>query len=219
MAASKTINLTKQAIHAIPLPERGTVSYRDSRESGLSLYKTTTGVVTFFVRKRIDGRDERIVVGRFPDVTIEQARKQAGIIKGEIAAGRDPNHKKRQLRQEITFGQLFSEYMERYSRQRKRSWIYDEREVNRFLPHWFTRRLSTITMQEVATLHERIGRENGPYQANRILERIRAMFNKAIAWGLGRCKSGCRRRQVQGAVTGPFRAARRVASALCSHRR
>ena len=32
-------------------------------------------------------------------------------------------------------------------------------------------------------LHEKIHRENGLYQANRMLERIRGMYNKAIEWG------------------------------------
>ena len=183
MTTSKSFNFTKQSIGALTAPERGTISYRDTKEDGLSLYKTAAGVVTFFVRKRINGRDDRVIIGRFPDVTIEQARKRARVIKGEIASGADPNAKKRALRQELTFGELFQEYMERYSKPRKRSWAYDEREVNRFLSHWFKRRLSAITSHDVQALHEQVGRDNGLYQANRILERIRAMFNKAIAWG------------------------------------
>jgi integrase len=35
----------------------------------------------------------------------------------------------------------------------------------------------------VQRLHERICEENGLYQANRLLERIRAIYNKAIEWG------------------------------------
>jgi integrase len=33
-------------------------------------------------------------------------------------------------------------------------------------------------------MHDRIGRENGKYEANRLLERIRAIYNKMIEWGL-----------------------------------
>ncbi len=139
--------------------------------------------MTFFVRKRVAGRDERIKIGRFPEVTIEQARKRARVLKGEIAAGQDPTVKNKQLRQELTFSQLFELYMEHYSRPRKRSWRSDEREVKQYLAHWLSRRLSAITRNDVAVLHERMGRDNGPYQANRVLARISAMFNKAIDWG------------------------------------
>ena len=45
------------------------------------------------------------------------------------------------------------------------------------------KKISTITNQEVRNLHEKVRSENGLYQANRILERIRAIYNKAIEWG------------------------------------
>jgi integrase len=51
------------------------------------------------------------------------------------------------------------------------------------LSHWFKRKSSTITKQEIQLLHERIRDENGLYQANRILERISSIFNRAIEWG------------------------------------
>ena len=157
MKQRKAFNFTKAAIAALAPPAQGMASYRDTKEDGLSVYITAKGVVTFFVRKRVAGRDERIKIGRFPEVTIEQARKRARVLKGEIAAGQDPTAKNKQLRQELTFGQLFELYMERYSRPRKRSWRSDEREVKQYLAHWLSRRLSTITRNDVAVLHERMG--------------------------------------------------------------
>ncbi len=73
--------------------------------------------------------------------------------------------------------------MERYSKLHKKSWKYDEREINNFLPHWFNRKISSITKQEIKTLHDNIGNNNGIYQANRLLERIRAIYNKVLKWG------------------------------------
>ena len=180
---SEKINFTKSTIEKLPTPKKGLSYYKDSKEKGLSLYITANGVITFFVRKRINGRDERIIIGNFPEMSLENARKQALIIKSEAAQGINPNQEKNNLKQEITFGDLFSEYMERYSKKYKRSWKYDEREINKFLPHWFKRKISTIANQEIRILHEKISDENGLYQANRLLERIRAIYNKAIEWG------------------------------------
>ncbi len=179
----KAFNFTKSEIQKLPVPAKGMMSYRDTKEKGLSLYITAGSAVTFFVRKRIHGRDERVKLGAFPDMTVEQARVAALKTKAAIAGGANPNMEKTKLRQETTFAELFHDYMERYSKPHKKSWIYDQREVNKFLPHWFTRKISSITKQEVAKLHEKVGRENGQYQANRLLERIRAIFNKAIEWG------------------------------------
>ncbi|MCD9149284.1 tyrosine-type recombinase/integrase [Pseudophaeobacter flagellatus] len=73
--------------------------------------------------------------------------------------------------------------MDKYSKVHKKSWKYDEREVNKYLSHWFRRKISSIDRAEVERLHAKIGKENGIYQANRLLERIRSIFNKGIEWG------------------------------------
>ena len=176
-------SFTKKLLSDIAAPKKGRKYLHDNREKGLSAYVTPSGAVTFYVRKRVNGRDERIIIGRFPDVSIEQARKKALDIKAQVALGKDPAADKKRLRSEITFGEMFQEYMERYSKKQKRSWQYDEREVNKFLSHWFTRKASSITKREVQALHERIHDGNGLYQANRILERISAIYNRAIRWG------------------------------------
>ena len=79
----KTINFTKTIINNLPIPEKKLSYYKDSKEKGLSLYITNNGVITFFIRKRINGKDERILMGNYPDVSIENARNQAKIIKGK----------------------------------------------------------------------------------------------------------------------------------------
>lgn len=40
-----------------------------------------------------------------------------------------------------------------------------------------------ITKQEVQLIHEKIRKENGLYQANRMSARIHIIYNKAIEWG------------------------------------
>jgi site-specific recombinase XerD len=109
--------------------------------------------------------------------------KLAAEPKGRIAAGKNPQKERRAVRAEMTFGALFEDYMTKYSTVHKRSWEYDEREVNKFLPYWFKRKISSIDRAEVERLHAKIGKENGTTQANRLLERIRSIFNMAIDWG------------------------------------
>ena len=92
----------------------------------MSRYVPSTGAITFFIRKRINGRDERIKLGAFPDLSVENARKKALQAKADIANGKNPNHDKNKMRDEITFQQLFNSYMERYSKKEKKSWQYDD---------------------------------------------------------------------------------------------
>ena len=141
------------------------------------------GSKSFYVYKKINGKPERILIGAFPDMSVELARKQAKIILGQIALGNNPNQDIQKIKKEMTLGKLFEEYMTRYSKIHKKSWKYDEREINKYLSHWFKRRISDISKIDIKLLHEKIYSENRLYQANRILERIRGMYSKAIEWG------------------------------------
>jgi integrase len=178
------INFKKSTLESLIPPSKGRSYYHDEKEKGLSAYLTSNGVLTFYTRKRVSGRDVRMTIGVYPDVSIEQARRKSVELKGLVASGVDPNEQKKKIKiNNKTFEELYVEYMERYSKKHKRSWKYDEREVNKFLSHWFKRKLSDIKKTEVQLLVEKIHDTNGLYQANRILERVRAMYNKAIEWG------------------------------------
>jgi integrase len=181
---SYRINFIKSVLLNISLPAKGKRDYYyDLKEAGLILDVTSTGSKSFYLYRRINSKPERILLGAFPDLTIEQARKLALQKKGEIAFGINPKDKIKSLKQEITFGIMFEEFMERYSKKNKRTWKEDQREVSRFLSHWFKRKSSSITKQEIQILLEKIRDENGLYQANRLFERIRAIYNKHIEWG------------------------------------
>lgn len=182
--ASHRLHFTKAALLKAPAAAKGARDYYyDEREAGLMMAVTPAGSKAFYLYKRIEGRPERLKLGGFPDMTVEQARKAAAKAKGAIAAGKNPQKDKKAIRDEMTFGALFGEYMDKYSKVHKKSWQYDEREVNKYLSHWFRRKISSIDRAEVERLHAKIGKENGIYQANRLLERIRSIFNKAIEWG------------------------------------
>lgn len=178
------INFTKASLLKAPLPEKGKLDYyKDMRESGLEMIISGGGAKTFYLYRKINGRPERVKLGRFPDLSVENARKSAQKNKGMIAEGINPNEERRRVRDEYTFKELFDLYMERYSKIHKRSWKYDINEVNKHLPHLFKRKISTITKDEISRLHAKIGKDSGLYQANRILERVRSIFNKGIEWG------------------------------------
>jgi integrase len=181
---SKKYNFTKNFVESLKPAKAGKRDYyKDAKVNGLEVMVTANGNKSFKVTKKKGGRFIRVTIGGYPDLSVENARTKALEINSQIAQGVNPNEEKNQLRQEITFGDLFEQYMERYSKKSKKSWKYDEREVNKFLSHWFKRKISAISNQEIRILHDKIRDENGLYQANRLLERIRAIFNKAIEWG------------------------------------
>ncbi len=181
---TQQINFTKKTVQELPNAASGKRDqYQDMRTKALRLEVTDNGKKTYKVYRKMAGRPIRYTIGDIEDWSIENARAKAEEVSALISKGINPNIEKRRIKEEITFGEMFADYMERYSKKHKRSWQYDEREVNKFLPHWFTRKLSSIHRDEVLRLHDKIASENGLYQANRLLERIRAIYNKAIEWG------------------------------------
>jgi integrase len=178
------IRFNKTLIESLKPPtDKERQIYYDTEVKGLMLQIFASGSSTFYLYRKFQGRPVKVKLGRYPDISVEKARKLAVKTSNELADGINPNEQKKAVRGDITFKDMFEEYMQRYSRKHKRSWKYDEREINKFLSHWFSKKASSISKQEVQRLHEKIREENGLYQANRILERIRAMYNKTIEWG------------------------------------
>lgn len=177
-------NFTKYFLENVPLPLKGRTYIQDTKVSGLALYITNTGCRTFFVRKRVKGRDQKLIIGRYPHVSIENARKQALNFLGQIACGKDPlEEQRKEMQDNLTFGDQVHEYMERHSKMEKKSWKTDERTFRKYLSCWFGRKLSNIRKEEVQLLVEKVRKENGKYEANRVIEKVRHLYNKADEWG------------------------------------
>jgi integrase len=180
----QAFNFTARAIEELPpSASRNLAIYYDEKDPRLGLYITKAGHKSYFVRKRIKGKDRRIVIGSAGEMTPDHARESLRNMKQMFLAGVDPLVEKERARQAgLTLGDLFEQYMERYSKLQKKSWRYDESEIKAFLSHWFKVRLSDIKRSDIRLLHEKLFKEKGPYRANRMLERIKAMYNKAIEW-------------------------------------
>ena len=55
--------------------------------------------------------------------------------------------------------------------------------IEGYFAKWHGRPLKEITTDEVFRLHQRLGKENGRYAANRAVALLRTMFNLARDWG------------------------------------
>jgi integrase len=179
------VRLSKDAIeHAeIPALGHGDRFLRDSVVQGLGVRIYANGAKTFIFEARIKRRMRRLTVGRWPDLTVLLARKQALELRARIARGEDPAADAEAARAEPTFADFTATYLKDHAHPRKRSAWQDENTLRRYVPtSWNARRLSDITAGEVARLHARIGADHGHYSANRLLALLRTMFNLARTW-------------------------------------
>jgi integrase len=180
---AEKMNFTQASVAKLPLPAAGRTYYADAKTPGLVLCVWDTGVKTFELYKRMGGRPTRLKIGRFPEVTVEQARKEVARMTGRLAQGSNPADDRRKARGETTVAELFALYLDGHAKPHKRSWKEDQAQYDRYLAAWKARRLSQVRPADVTALHAKIGRENGHYAANRMLALLSAMFTFAARLG------------------------------------
>ena len=176
-------NFIKKSLTTLRTSNKKVAVYHDTTKHGLKLLVRPTGIKTFALYRKIKGKPERITIGRFPEITIEQARKQADLLNAKIASGINPNEEKRTLRSEMTIKGLFDRYLERYAKVHKKSWQEDANQFRRYLKDWENRKLSSIRKSHIQKLHTEVGANKGHYAANRLLALLHTIFNMAIDWG------------------------------------
>ena len=186
--SNRSVNLTKTVVDKTPTPATGQAFIRDSKLPGFGMRITSGGARTFIVEKRIDGRVRRIKIGRFGELTCEQARKEAQRLLGRIAVGENPiAERERERMAGTTLEAAFADFFKR--RELKEKTLYDYRRlIEVAFQAWRERPISQIGKREVLDLHRRLGEERGEAYANLAMRFLRSLFNFAIpyyedAWG------------------------------------
>lgn len=158
----------------LPAPNTGFDVVQDISEPRLRMYVTSRGVKTFFVRKRVHGRDRRIIIGNYPTVDIEDARNAVPQIL-ENAMQKPRVHRKK-----ITLKKFLDIYLEKRVRRNSTSRYKLERAIARHLTQILDKNMFDITRDDVAGVIEKIP---GPAIASRMQEFLQSVFKYAVDSG------------------------------------
>ncbi len=188
--------LTKRRVDALPIPsalapgKTAQARYYDKgKESitgfGVRVTRTSTGKVAkvFFVERRLKkgGPQHRITIGRYPGMSVEQARDEAEIYIGEMTRGINPtDSRKAKDNESTTLKKAFEAFLEERKLNQKTRRDY-ENVMNSALSDWKRRRLDSITGTMVKNKHKRLTDNNGAVYANLSMRTFRSVFNFAIA--------------------------------------
>lgn len=156
------------------------IFYRDEQLKGFALRVTASGTKSFVVEKNIGNKVRRITLGKYGALTVEQARKEAQKVMGQIATGIDPiAEKQSQKMSVITLEQVFNDYKQA-RKSLKHNTLYNyERVLNIGFTGWKSKPFLSITKDKVAKHHEKLGKEHGEAYANLAMRLLRALFNFA----------------------------------------
>lgn len=173
------VKLTKSGIDKLSPPDTGYALLWDDALPGFGLRITATGVRSFIVQKRINGKEHRATLGRYGVLTPEQARREAQKFLGQVAQGNDPVAEKVRARSvSATLKDVIKAYLE--SRQLKPRTIADIKHAFKSLDDWENKPLNSITREMVSKRHRELGLHSQA-RANLAMRYLRAVFNFAIA--------------------------------------
>ena len=170
----------RAATAARPRASEYTVWDRSLKHFGLRVYPS--GIRSFIVQIRVNGRLRKFTLGRYPTTSAAEARRRGAQLLARIWAG-EPPAPLRKAR-----APLFRDFAVRYRKQRNGRWkpssveTYDIYMRNRLMPHFGHLRLDAIDHACVSAWFDAASAHK-PGAANRAYEILRAMLNTARQWG------------------------------------
>lgn len=173
--------ITQQTIKHLVTDEPADRIIWDSELRGFGVRITETGVIRYILDYRFRGKKRRYTIGRHPEYTTTAARDEAMALRVDIQNGHDPLEERDQWKSEPGFRALAESYIKAAETRKRESSLYDDRRMLKkiILPAIGDRRLGEIKQSEIARLHESLS--TTPYQGNRVLALLSAVFNYGIA--------------------------------------
>ncbi|MBQ1996953.1 MAG: hypothetical protein II238_00715 [Alphaproteobacteria bacterium] len=158
----------------LPAPAKGFNVVQDMEDARLRLYITSRGVKTFFVRKRVNGKDKRIIIGNYPEIDVDDARRAVENVL-ESATKKSVVRRKK-----ITFKEFLDLYLKNKVRRNEDSYMKLLRSVNRHLADLFDKNISDISSDDLQNVVSKI---SGTAIAARMQELMQSVFKYAIEQG------------------------------------
>ena len=174
--------LTDKQVRSVR-PSGAPVDVRDGLQRGLVLTVLPSGRKQWTLRYRFGGKQRRLVLGDYPELSLSKARDEAEEVRNAVRKGRDPSGERREAKAppKDTVDALAADYLKKHARRFKRTAAEDERILNVYvLPHWQGRSTKELTRRDVRALVENIAERGAPIMANRVLAVVRKMLNFAV---------------------------------------
>ncbi len=179
--------LTDAAVRSEVPPKSGQAEIWDSRIRGFGVRISSGGTKSFILLYRYNGRPRRMTLGRYPTLSLADARKLANDALYKLSHGTDPGAEKvreRRMPAIENFDAFVDHFIETYARRKNRSADETARLLRReFVAVWRSRPLREISKQDVAAVLDRIMNAGKETTANRSLAAIRKLFNWAVERG------------------------------------
>lgn len=155
----ETFKFTKAKLESLPPAERGQVEYGDTVVNGLRLRVGISGAKSFCISRKRNGKFIRATLGRFPDLTIDNARAKALELLGDVATtGRNPNVEKRiNEKALVTLKDALDTYIKSRDERLSTDTAKQYRSIlQNFSGDWMKQPIASISRERVETRHKAV---------------------------------------------------------------
>ena len=157
--------------------------------NGLFLLHNPNGSKLWRLAYRLKGKPKTLALGRYPEVTLLQARNAAAVARQSVVVGSDPVEERRRAAGQtvlgITFAKVVAEYEKKREQEKKgASALRKDRQMfGHALPEIGERPIASIRAPEILTLIRRIEARGNYDTAHRLRSTISRIFRYGIASG------------------------------------
>lgn len=169
MAVAK---LTEAFVKSIPASEDGQKLFYDNVLRGFGL-RVSRRSLSFFAERRLSGKTKRRTIGPYPCISVEQARKAAQVILGELTQGIDRKKAARDAQlKAVTLAEAFEEFKRAKKSLSPRTVDDYSTLLNRHASDWMKRPWPSITTNQVLMRHREVGNAIGGPTANYLMRAL-----------------------------------------------
>ena len=186
--ADKIIFATDREIKNLKAGEKRYTA-KDAVANGLFLDITTTGAKSWHYRYSLAGKQERLVLGRYPDLSLKDARQLRDAAASQVAKGISPQQQKIKEQQGQLETVLFRDYGERYLKEVIKKDRKDPYNMvlclsNDIYPMMGHIPLDQISIEDIRRTIWRKKEQGYDAAANQVRGLLKRMFDYAMTLGL-----------------------------------
>lgn len=185
-----TLRLTDKSLRGLTTERPDFEEFWDEGFGGASFgvrVSGTTGERRFVLIYRADGKRRRMTLGRYPDVSLAEARGKARSIVGQVAGGADPVLERKRYEAGDTFRDLWGLFVREEERKLRAATFTEyarQYEVD-LEPLWGDLKVAEIKRADVRALLSGIANDReAPVASDRVRSLIHRLFNFALAWDM-----------------------------------
>jgi integrase len=178
----RKLRLDRELVRLKMAPDASQVEYRDAKTPGLTLIigrRAKTWSLTYATAK---GR-RRVTLGRYPDVTLADARRDAEAKRVAARNGVDHQQTKRDYRAARTVAEIAAEYLDKAARQHSTYRDYEWIVRNDVIPIIGDMKIVDVRRRDISKVTDRPLGDGKLYIANRVFRMLQGLFKWAHSRG------------------------------------